>query len=145
MKEPLKVADSPCASCPYRKDVPSGVWAKSEYVKLPGYDDGPQGQTEFAPFLCHHSPAIGEEYACRGWLSVHCQSAAVRLLMYTELVTEEQVFAKPTVPLFASGAEAAEHGMREIRRPSEAAIAMADKLRLMRKKARRVARRKSRK
>ena len=31
-------AKSPCGSCPYRQDVPSGVWAASEYEKLPAYD-----------------------------------------------------------------------------------------------------------
>jgi hypothetical protein len=29
----------PCPSCPYRKDVPSGVWAPEEYDKLPAYDN----------------------------------------------------------------------------------------------------------
>ena len=31
-------AKNPCGSCPYRKDVPSGVWAVSEYLKLVEYD-----------------------------------------------------------------------------------------------------------
>jgi hypothetical protein len=31
-------APKPCESCPYRKDVPSGVWSEGEYRKLPQYD-----------------------------------------------------------------------------------------------------------
>ncbi|MFD7961193.1 DUF6283 family protein [Streptomyces zaomyceticus] len=31
-------APRPCASCPYRRDVPSGVWSRGDYVKLPLYD-----------------------------------------------------------------------------------------------------------
>lgn len=34
---------TPCASCPYRKDVPSGVWEASEYEKLRhGRGPGPE-------------------------------------------------------------------------------------------------------
>ena len=29
-----EVRSQPCSSCPYRKDVPSGVWAHHEYEKL---------------------------------------------------------------------------------------------------------------
>jgi hypothetical protein len=32
------VAKAPCKSCPYRRDVPSGIWHSSEYDKLPQYD-----------------------------------------------------------------------------------------------------------
>lgn len=45
-------APQPCASCPYRRDVPSGIWAAEEYAKLPAYD----ADTPFQPphlFLCH--------------------------------------------------------------------------------------------
>ncbi|MEV6909068.1 DUF6283 family protein [Amycolatopsis sp. NPDC051071] len=31
-------AEAPCRSCPYRRDVPSGVWDISEYEKLARYD-----------------------------------------------------------------------------------------------------------
>jgi hypothetical protein len=36
--EALTCAARPCASCPYRKDVPSGIWAAHEYTKLLAYD-----------------------------------------------------------------------------------------------------------
>lgn len=28
----------PCSACPYRVDVPAGVWAREEYDKLDPYD-----------------------------------------------------------------------------------------------------------
>lgn len=34
----LTLRDNPCHSCPYRRDVPSGVWATEEYDKLLPYD-----------------------------------------------------------------------------------------------------------
>ena len=33
-----RVRPKPCASCPYRCDVPSGVWHPDEYAKLEVYD-----------------------------------------------------------------------------------------------------------
>ena len=38
MSEKLHVAQSPCTSCPYRRDAPAGVWDKSDYEKLRGRD-----------------------------------------------------------------------------------------------------------
>jgi hypothetical protein len=29
---------TPCSTCPYRRDAPSGLWAASEYDLLPGLD-----------------------------------------------------------------------------------------------------------
>nr|WP_280343300.1 DUF6283 family protein [Nocardia neocaledoniensis] len=42
-------APRPCVSCPYRRDVPSGVWDFGEYEKLRGY----------VPPRWHLKPRIG--------------------------------------------------------------------------------------
>lgn len=64
-------APQPCASCPYRRDVASGIWAAEEYAKLPAYDT----DTPFQPanlFLCHQTSA-GDPRArvCAGWVGCH--------------------------------------------------------------------------
>lgn len=38
MSSTVKAAPKPCASCPYRRDVPEGVWHPEEYSKLRAYD-----------------------------------------------------------------------------------------------------------
>lgn len=56
----------PCGSCPYRKDVPSGIWHPDEYAKLPAYDR----ETPFQPtslFMCHQRDGC----LCGGWLMTH--------------------------------------------------------------------------
>ena len=118
MSNKLIVPTKPCESCPYRKDVPRGIWDKSEYEKLRDYDDGPQGQQSFSAFLCHHSPQIGQDAVCRGWLSVHSESVAVRLMIIKGTVTPEQVYAETPCELYASGNEAADAGIKGIKRPS---------------------------
>ena len=63
MLEPPK---RPCGSCPYRRDVPSGIWSAEEYDKLPEYD----GETWEQPpgvFMCHQR----DGRLCGGWLQTH--------------------------------------------------------------------------
>jgi len=67
--------------------------------------------------MCHSESSK----LCRGWLSVQCESVAVRLLIMNSEVTTDEVFANPPVPLFKSGAQAAKHGLRDINRPKERA------------------------
>lgn len=125
MSKRLPCMKQPCATCPYRKDVPSGVWAAEEYAKLPLYDDN--NTLTFNLFMCHSTA----ESPCRGWLTVHADSLAARLAMFKGEVTPDDVYAPPPVPLFASGREAAEHGLRELRRPgvrARRAVAKVEKL-----------------
>ena len=110
----------PCTSCPYRRDCPSGVWHQEEYEKLRRYDDN----KAFDGFLCHTEPTK----LCRGWLTVHCESVAVRLCMMRNEVTREEVYADPPVPLFATGNKAADHGQRQIKRPGRKAKKMIRRL-----------------
>ena len=56
----------PCASCPYRCDVPSGVWDEDEYLKLPDYDEA-TGEQPPGVFLCHQD----DERVCSGWAGTH--------------------------------------------------------------------------
>lgn len=122
MNKPLIVPEKPCESCPYSKLAPPGIWDKSEYNKLPEYDENPPSGTQaLSVFLCHHSPQIGKDSVCRGWLSVHQHSVAVRLGMMCGSFTPEQVYAKPLVPLYKTGSEAAAAGIARIKRPSKSA------------------------
>lgn len=127
-------ARNPCGSCPYRRDVPSGVWDASEYEKLPRYD----GETFEQPpglFLCHQQTGR----VCAGWVGCHDmgQSLALRLgALHLDRQSLEAIFEyESPVPLFASGAEAAEHGMRDVEAPGAGAIKAMDKLK--RRRARR--------
>ena len=115
-------ASRPCGSCPYRQDVPSGVWDASEYAKLPAYDkdtpDQPSGL-----FLCHQQNGA----LCSGWVGCHDMqnSLALRLAVATETIdveTAAQVvdYTSP-VPLFETGAQAAEHGLADVENPGEKA------------------------
>lgn len=126
----------PCASCPYRRDVPSGVWTEDEYDKLPDYDR-PTSEQPFGVFLCHQR----DGRVCAGWASVHGDgdNLALRLARLTgglDLETVERVleYSSP-VPLWLSGAAAAEHGKAGLATPPPAAQRMAVKI--LRRRARR--------
>lgn len=111
----------PCGSCPYRKDVPSGVWHPDEYQKLSQYD----GQTwEQLPnlFMCHQRDGC----LCGGWLQTHGTDDLLALRLHE--VDESAYGYQSDVPTFASGNEAALHGMKEIRNPGPEALAMQGKL-----------------
>ena len=122
-------ARNPCGSCPYRRDVPSGVWNADEYRKLPGFD----GETfEQSPtvFACHQQ----DGRLCAGWVAVNdmTRSLGLRMAVLNGMIHEEDVDTivdyATDVPLFASGAEACEHGLRGIEQPDRAARRTIDKL-----------------
>ncbi len=128
-------AKSPCDYCPYRRDVPSGVWAASEYAKLPDYDR-PTGDQPPGVFLCHKR----NTHVCAGWAGCHgAQGAAdhgydLLALRFAalfnipeEVVAAVEVYRSP-VPLFGSALEAAEHGMREVDAVGPEAVAAMEKL-----------------
>lgn len=108
----------PCASCPYRRDVPSGVWDPSEYEKLPEFD-GETFEQSPAVFFCHQQDGS----VCSGWLGhrpAH-ELLGVRLGISTGRLDPSCADYSTDVPLFGSGEEAAEHGMQDIDRPGRAA------------------------
>lgn len=119
----LACAQNPCASCPYRKDTPAGVWSAEEYKKLPAWDE----QAYMGGvFLCHHSATAKRDSVCRGWLEVHHRNFSVRL-GYSRI--DPTNLKEPTdVPLYSSGAEACRAGLRGVRKPTKAAILTINKL-----------------
>ena len=122
-------APRPCISCPYRRDVPSGIWDETEYAKLEQFD----GETWSQPttvFLCHQQ----DGRLCAGWVACHdmAESFGLRVaclngrLGIDEL---EEVYDYQTdVPVFGSGAEAAAHGRRLLDDPPAEAVAQIKKL-----------------
>jgi hypothetical protein len=113
-------AATPCNSCPYRTDVPSGVWAAEEYEKLPTFDLPTE---QHRVFLCHKAG----DNLCAGWCGTHEVAALIgpRIMLAAGDLSPEDYAAAcdyvSPIPLFESGAAAAEHGMRDIEHPSEEA------------------------
>lgn len=123
-REPAK---NPCGSCPYRQDVPSGIWHEEEYVKLPQYDK-PMIEQPVGMFGCHQ--ANGR--LCSGWVATHDMydnlALRVNARHLTDEVLEKTLTYTTTVPLFASGQEAHDHGMRDYEHPPAAASKVIEKL-----------------
>lgn len=121
-------AKNPCGSCPYRRDVPSGVWDEEEYAKLPEYDKLPTAEQPPHVFLCHQQ----DGRACAGWVAVHDmeESFGLRLATSIGMIDNPEPFLdyETSTPLFESGAEAAEHGLREIDTPGWEAAKVIGKL-----------------
>jgi hypothetical protein len=116
MADPLAPASRPCGTCPYRRDVPSGIWAAEEYAKLPAYDgDVPEQAAAgaFGLFMCHQR----DGNLCAGWVGCHDMENNLAVRMHTGEVDPAVYDYVSPVPLFASGAEAAEHGQRDILHP----------------------------
>ena len=120
----ITCAKIPCGSCPYRRDVPSGVWAAVEYDKLPLYDGDMLEQMlkgGQVAFYCHQQ----DGKLCAGWVGAHgpYNLIALRVIEVSSQPAsplDPSVWAykpHPCVPLFKTGAEACAHGKREIKRP----------------------------
>jgi len=122
-------ATNPCGSCPYRQDVPSGVWVPEEYAKLPAYDRSTPEQPPRA-FFCHQ----GTGRLCAGWVGCHDMnhSLALRMACSFGTLTPEDCKAaidyECPVPLWPSGEAAAEHGMAGIEALDERAVKVIDRL-----------------
>jgi len=123
--EPLAPRPKPCDTCPYRRDVPSAIWAAHHYALLPEYDR-PTGEQPAGLFLCHQA----DGRLCAGWAGCHdmAHSLAARLALAHGEVDERLFSYASPVPLFGSGAEAAAHGMRDYTDPGQTARAAAAKL-----------------
>jgi hypothetical protein len=104
------------------------VWSQEEYDKLRGYDR----PTVFQPvalWLCHHHDRSSpRRRVCAGWAGCHdgAELLAVRVALATGLLSVADARALETytspVPLFASGAQAAEHGLADLDAPSLEAV-----------------------
>lgn len=116
------VRTQPCAACPYRTDVPSGVWQEHEYEKLRDYDD-PTFNQPVATFQCHASP----EFYCHGWAVCHSNRGHEYDLLAFRFWPPDSI-PEAAVPLFESGNAAADHGERDIDNPPPEAHAMMSTL-----------------
>ncbi|MDG4834167.1 DUF6283 family protein [Solwaraspora sp. WMMD1047] len=121
-------ASAPCGTCPYRRDVPSGLWDAAEYAKLPGYD-APTALQPPGLFLCHQA----DGRVCGGWAGCHDGESllALRLAALRGMDPREVAATRDyttTVPLFGSGQEAAAHGMARVDDPDPIARRMIDRL-----------------
>lgn len=129
MSKPNLPAKNPCGSCPYRVDVPSGVWSLTEYAKLHAYD-GPTASQPLGLFMCHQI----DGRLCAGWVGCHDmdESLGLRISASSGELSEQEVDAirayTTDVELFPSGQAAAEHGMAEIEEPSPEAIRAVEKI-----------------
>jgi hypothetical protein len=131
-------APRPCISCPYRRDVPSGVWHASEYAKLPRYDNDTGAQPS-GLFLCHQNDGEGaKQRICAGWAGCHDgdELLALRLSVLNGRISPETADAtvnyNSPIPLFESGFDAAIHGIRDIDKPDAAALRAIEKIRRVR-------------
>jgi hypothetical protein len=119
----------PCGSCPYRKDVPSGVWADEEYRKLPPYD-GEGIEQPLAAFFCHQQTGC----LCAGWVGCHDMdnSLGLRMALAAGAISEaeyvEALDYECPIPLWESGQAAHDHGVAEIETPSVQAVRVIGKL-----------------
>lgn len=112
---------APCGSCPYRRDVPAGIWDASEYAKLTLYD-GETPEQSPALFFCHQN----DGHLCAGWVGCHDVDHLLALRLH-RVHPSTFTYVSP-VPLFASGEEAALHGLAGVDEPDERALAMIAKL-----------------
>ena len=129
LPDPPVPARRPCPSCPYRCDVPSGVWDASEYAKLAAYD----GETYEQPtklFYCHQR----DQRLCAGWVAVHDmdENLAVRIAASTGVLDEDALRAvraySTDVELHDSGTVAADHGTALLEDPDPEARELIRKL-----------------
>ena len=125
MNAPANAPPVPCGSCPYRRDVPSGIWAEDEYDKLIAYDGDTSGQSPQL-FMCHQR----DGNLCGGWLACHdpYELLAVRLALAFGAVEESVLDYRTSVPVFPTAAAARAHGMRDIERPGDKADRMIEGL-----------------
>lgn len=123
----LGVAKAPCKTCPYRCDVASGLWHAEEYAKLPKYDGEIIDQLNAKAgglFLCHQQ----DGNLCAGWLATHGADNLLAIRMSREELAPEVRGYRSPIPVFASGADAAAHGLAEIGSPSPRARRAIERL-----------------
>lgn len=116
---------APCGTCPYRQDVPAGIWSADEYVTLPPYDGETWEQAAnggHALFYCHQN----DGKLCAGW--VGCHDTQHLLAMRLHRVHPSTYDYESPVPLFDSGAAAAAHGLSGVADPGPEAQAAIRKL-----------------
>lgn len=120
----MKPRSTACASCPYRKDAPPGIWHESEYEKLPEYDKE-TGEQPLRLFLCH----TDKDCLCRGWIEVNPDTLALRIGVATGQVSPEDAMPEPCgIAFHKSGAAACKAGKKGIKKPGKRAMTMIRKI-----------------
>jgi hypothetical protein len=107
--------------------VPSAVWAREEYEKLPRYDGEIIEQLNAGAgglFMCHQR----DGRLCAGWLAAHGADNLLALRLHARELEPEVWGYESPIRLFASGAEAAAHGVADMEAPSERARATIRRL-----------------
>lgn len=120
---------NPCASCPFRQDVASGIWDETEYAKIARYDGDMIAQAAAGAvvvFHCHQ----GDREVCAGWLGHRDPTdlLAVRMGISSGDLDVSCATYSTSAELHPSGAEAAAHGMRDITAPTDAARTAIEKI-----------------
>jgi hypothetical protein len=118
---------APCGTCPYRADVPAGIWSADEYAKLPTYDGEPVDQVlngGLGLFYCHQQ----DGRLCAGWVGCHNSGQFMALRLHAAQVAPEAFTYVSPVPLFSSGAAAAKHGLSGVAKPDARAQTAIKKL-----------------
>jgi hypothetical protein len=104
------------------------MWAASEYETLARYDGSTTEQAmngATSVFGCHQA----DEFLCAGWVAVFDMGESLAVRLHWRSLDLDAILAYTTdVPLFGSGAEAAEHGKRDIGSPSPEAMDAVDKV-----------------
>lgn len=124
--ERLAPRKTPCASCPYRQNVPQGIWDWSEYSKLERYD-ADTAEQPVNLFMCHQ----GEGDICMGWWSCGddpFELLAVRLAVIRGEIDLEELEKRANVPIHPTHTAAAGHGVMGINNPDARARAAIDKI-----------------
>lgn len=127
MPDKITPRPRPCVSCPYRRDVPSGIWAATDYAKLPKYDGTTGEQAEagaFGAFMCHQT----DGHLCSGWVACHDMDENLSIRMDPDVDQRACWDYTTDVPVFASGAEAAAHGLRDLKNPGPQAVEAVRKI-----------------
>ena len=117
---------TPCATCPYRKNVPQGIWDWSEYQKLRRYDEDTATQPPNL-FMCHQ----GEGDICMGWWSCGGQPfelLAVRLAVIRGEIALEELENITTIPIHPTHSAAAGHGTEKYYDPPQEARDAIEKI-----------------
>ena len=119
----MKSEPVPAQLAPIAKMSRAALWQEHEYDKLVEYDK-PTGEQPYMPFGCHATP----EHLCHGWAVVHSNRGNEYDLLALRIFPPPSGIPEQVVPLFASGQEAADWGMRDIENPSDEALDAIDRL-----------------
>jgi hypothetical protein len=104
------------------------VWHRSEYEKLLRFDGDIVEQAVqggIALFDCHQQ----DGNLCAGWIAAHGAENLLACRLHADDLDPKVWDYKSPVPVFGSGQEAHDHGVRDIEEPGEEAERTISRLR----------------